>query len=87
MDLSIHFKDQKKNKIDNKIHTQKINFFFILNYLFRNLQEIFKILKLKTQILKKMKTQSCLIKITSKKFTKLQLKSQLVFLIAITFFN
>jgi hypothetical protein len=48
-------------KIDTQIHTQKINFcFFILNYLFRNLQDILKILKLKlkTQILKKFKTQT-----------------------------
>ncbi len=43
-------------KIDTQIHTQKIKKnFFILNYLFRNFQEILKILKLKlkTQILKK----------------------------------
>ena len=49
------------SKIDTKIHTQKINFlFFIFNHLFRNLQEIRKILKLKlkTQILKKFKTQT-----------------------------
>ena len=47
-------------KIDTPINTQKINFFFILNYLFRNLQEIWKILKLKlkTQMLKKLKTQT-----------------------------
>ena len=41
-----------------KIDTQKINFFLILNYRFRNLQDIRKILKLKTQILKKFKTQT-----------------------------
>jgi hypothetical protein len=43
-------------KIDTQIHTQKIKKkIFILNYLFRNFQEILKILKLKlkTQILKK----------------------------------
>ena len=35
-------------KIDTKIHNQKINFlFFISNYLFRNLQKICKIVKLK----------------------------------------
>ncbi len=45
--------------ITTQIHTQKIKYFFlILNYLFRNLQEIRKILKLKTQILKKFKTQT-----------------------------
>jgi len=51
-------KIRKKNKIDTQIHTQKLKFFFILNHLFRNLQEIRKILKLKTQILKKFKTQT-----------------------------
>jgi len=48
----------KKNKIGTQIHTQKINFFLILNLIFRNLQEICKTLKLKTQILKKFKTQT-----------------------------
>ncbi len=48
-----------KIKIDTQIHTQKLNIFFIiLNYLFGNLQEICKILKLETQILKKLKTQT-----------------------------
>ena len=59
MYLSINFKNKEKIKIDNQIHTQKINFlFFVSNYLIRNLQEIRKILKLKTQILKKFKTQN-----------------------------
>jgi len=43
--------------IDTQTHTQKIKIlFFILNYLIQNLQAILKILKLKTQILKKFKT-------------------------------
>jgi len=58
MDLIINFKDYKKIKIDTQIHTQKLNFFIILNYLFGNLQEFCKILKLKTQILKKLKAQT-----------------------------
>jgi hypothetical protein len=63
MDLSLNFlKIRKKIKIDTQIHTQKIIFFLILNYLFRKLQEICKILKLKlklkTQILRKLKTQT-----------------------------
>ncbi len=38
-------------KIDSQIHTQKIKLiFFILNYLYRNLQEILKILKLKLKL-------------------------------------
>ena len=46
MDLSINFKNKKKKiKIDTQIHTQKLNFFLILNDLIRNLQEICKILK------------------------------------------
>ena len=41
MDLSINFKNYKKKKIYTQIDTQKIKKkFFILNYLFRNLQEI-----------------------------------------------
>jgi len=57
MDLSINFKNNEKKQIDT--HTQKIIFlFFILNYLILNLQEIPKILKLKTQIFKKFNTQT-----------------------------
>ncbi len=62
MDLSINLeKLEKKIKIDTQIHTQKLNFFFLyLNYLIRNLQKIRKIPKPKpkTQILKKLKTQT-----------------------------
>jgi hypothetical protein len=48
MDLRLNFKIRKKIKIDTQIHTQKLNFLLIiLNYLFGNLQEICKILKLK----------------------------------------
>jgi hypothetical protein len=56
MDLGINFDFFLIFKIDTQIHIQKI-IFFILNYLFRNLQEIRKILKLKlkTRILKKTK--------------------------------
>jgi len=56
--LSINFDFFLIFKIDTQIHTQKLNFFFILNYLIRNLQEICKILKLKTQILKKLISQT-----------------------------
>ena len=61
MEFSINFRIKKKINIDTQIHTQKMKIFlFILNYLIRNLQEIRKILKLKlkTQILKKFKTQT-----------------------------
>jgi hypothetical protein len=52
---------EKKIKIDTQIHTQKLKTFVcILNYLIRNLQKICKIPKpkAKTQILKKLKTQT-----------------------------
>ena len=42
MDLSINFIFFLLFKIDTQIYTQKINFIFILNCLFRNLQEIKK---------------------------------------------
>jgi hypothetical protein len=61
MDLSINFDFFLIFKIDTQIHTQKLNFhFLILNYLIRYLQEICKIPKpnLKTQILEKSKTQT-----------------------------
>ncbi len=50
MDLIINFVNKKKNQnwYSNPYSKIKI-FFIILNYLFRNLQEICKILKLKTQ--------------------------------------
>ncbi len=52
-------KIKKKNQNWYSNPYSKIKFFFIiLNYLFGNLQEICKILKLKTQILKKLKTQT-----------------------------
>jgi hypothetical protein len=54
MDLGINFDFFLIFKFDTQIHTQKLNFFFIiLNYLFGNSQEICKILKLK-----KLKTQT-----------------------------
>jgi len=61
MDLSINFDFFLIFKIDTQIHTQKLNFhFLILNDLIRYLQEICKIPKpnLKTQILEKSKTQT-----------------------------
>ena len=48
----------KKMKMNTQIHTQKLNFFFILNNLIRNLQNICETQKPKTLILKKLKTQT-----------------------------
>ncbi len=51
-------KTRKKIKIDTQIHIQKLKFFLSLNYLIRNSQKIRKIPKPKTQVLKKLKTQT-----------------------------
>jgi len=51
--VNITDSESHKTKIDTHIHTQKLKFFFcILNYLIRNFQEICKIPKPKTQLLK-----------------------------------
>ena len=61
MDLSINLeKLEKKSKLILKSIPKNQIFFFNLNYLIRNLQKICKIPKPKpkTQILKKLKTQT-----------------------------
>jgi hypothetical protein len=58
MDLSSNFKNNKNYQNLYSNPYSKTDFYFILNYLIRNLQEICKILKLKAQILKKLETQT-----------------------------
>ncbi len=58
MDLSIDFFSNFLNSYSNPFPKIVKNFFCILNYLIRNSQEISKIPKPKTQIPKKLKTQT-----------------------------
>jgi hypothetical protein len=57
--IFFHRTDGRTDTYSSEPHKNK-KIFFILNYLFRNLQEIRKILKLKlkTQILRQLKTQT-----------------------------